>query len=362
MAPQSTSTATLIQNQLTAGKQELDCNHNDVSERVRHPAGISSTVKRPRNSGDMNERSRKLIRNCFSHLNTNLNVLVIGARGAGKSSLINSMNMSLTQEWKDRARYCPGRNHLLDECVMYHNKKAGGKVVFWDAMGFENINDEDHAVLILRYILEGRIPAKCIPCVLLMSKETIKKRYHRIVEANRRIDLVLYVSALNEEPQTSFMSNIARAINTSKHASVNRIPIVSVATKTDLIEDKLPLHDRLHEYSLENLITTQSFQQRPRRRRLPPVPEVVASTKLVDNYKCELEPWSDESANPSSMCSSPERDSQLLAVWREIISRTATCSGGDRRKRAYSAGAQSRPMCRCLPFRLDYMRLRSASF
>lgn len=129
--------------------------------------------------------------------------------------------MSLTQEWKDRARYCPGRNHLLDECVMYHNKKAGGKVVFWDAMGFEDIHDEDHAVLILRYILEGRIPAKCIPCVLLMSKETIKKRYHRIVEANRRIDLVLYVSALDEEPQTSFMSNIARAINTSKHASVN---------------------------------------------------------------------------------------------------------------------------------------------
>lgn len=140
----------------------------------------------------------------------------------GKSSLINSLNMSLTQEWKDRAKLCPGRNHLLDECVMYHNKRVGGKVVFWDAMGFENIYDEEHAVLVLRYILEGRIPAKCIPCVLLMSKEKIKKRYHHIVESNRRIDLVLYVSALDEEPNVQFMNNIARAINTSKLSSVNR--------------------------------------------------------------------------------------------------------------------------------------------
>lgn len=69
---------------MAAAKQDLDCNHNDVSERVRHPAGVAAaTVKRPLNSGDVNERSRKLIRNCFSHLNTNLNVLVIGARGAG---------------------------------------------------------------------------------------------------------------------------------------------------------------------------------------------------------------------------------------------------------------------------------------
>lgn len=131
------------------------------------------------------------------------------------------MNMALTQEWKDRAKYCPGRNHVIDECVMYHNKKAGGKVVFYDTRGFEDIHNDDHAVLILRYVLEGRIPAKCIPCVLLMSKETIKKRYHKIIEGHRRIDLVLNVAALNQEPQTRLMNLVDQAIRASKHTTVN---------------------------------------------------------------------------------------------------------------------------------------------
>ena len=133
--------------------------------------------------------------------------------------------MALTQEWIDRARYCPGRNHVIDQCVMYHHhaeKKTSnvGKVVFWDTRGFEDIHSAEHATLILRYVLEGRIPPKCIPCVLLMPKELIKKRYQKIVTSDRRIDLILNVSALDEEPQTRLMKIVQNAIGTSKYRCV----------------------------------------------------------------------------------------------------------------------------------------------
>lgn len=131
--------------------------------------------------------------------------------------------MALTQEWKDRAKYCPGRNHVIDPCVMYRDAKRSGrgKVVFWDTRGFEKIHDKEHAVLILRYVLEGRIAPKCIPCVLLMSKELIKKRYRKISAPERRIDLVLHTSSVCDEPQTDLMELIQEAVTASKINSVN---------------------------------------------------------------------------------------------------------------------------------------------
>ena len=42
-----------------------------------------SPLKKRSNLSERNERCRKIIRNCFSHLHTNLNVLVIGGNNAG---------------------------------------------------------------------------------------------------------------------------------------------------------------------------------------------------------------------------------------------------------------------------------------
>ena len=41
-------------------------------------------TKRPAANGDVNERSRKLIKSCFGNLRSNLNVLVIGPKESGK--------------------------------------------------------------------------------------------------------------------------------------------------------------------------------------------------------------------------------------------------------------------------------------
>ena len=133
------------------------------------------------------------------------------------------MNMALRQEWNDCAKYMPGRCHLLDECVLFNDKNTSSKVVFWDARGFEDIHDDEHAALILRYILEGRIKHKCIPCVLLMSKELIKKRYHRVEEPQRRrIDVILYVSDVTEKPSIRLMNLMERALNSSKQSFIKR--------------------------------------------------------------------------------------------------------------------------------------------
>jgi len=360
---------------------ENDSNNNNTctdKSPLQSPVNPSTTVQSTPDLNDIkvttkpvppvscqesNERNRNLIGSCFKHLSTNLNVLVIGSNNSGKTSLINSMNMAFHQEWKDRARYCPGRLHVIDECVVFRNRSRNSKVVFWDSRGFEDIHEDSHAVLILRYVLEGRIASKCIPCVLLMSKELIKKRYHRVVDPLRRIDLVLFVSDITQAPNRHLMGLVEQAISASKYSSIHNVPVLSVCTKTDSLTT-LPPSNQLNEYNLELL--------RCQRRQTASDDTAAAALKqvcgrrpvlLVDNYKCELEPFSDESLNPSEVQPCPERDARLLQVWKEIIQSTAACgaNGNDWRKRTYSPAR--RTTLGCLPFRFNYsgFRLRSAS-
>ena len=60
-------------------EKSLDCNNNDTSR--------DSGMKRPASAGDLNERCRKLIKSCFVTLTSNLNVLVIGSKGSGKTCI-----------------------------------------------------------------------------------------------------------------------------------------------------------------------------------------------------------------------------------------------------------------------------------
>ena len=50
-----------------------------------------------------------------------LNVLVIGPHDSGKTTLINSLLMSVTGDWSDRAPYGCGRRHNLAPVVLYEN-------------------------------------------------------------------------------------------------------------------------------------------------------------------------------------------------------------------------------------------------
>jgi len=361
MAPRNLGASVLEAYKDDSSEQQeniLDHNGNETSKpTIKKNTNVPKAFSRE----EINDKSRTIIQNCLSHLDTNLNVLVLGGKDAGKSSLINSMNMSLTKEWKDVAKLCPGRKHVIDECVLLRNRKINGKVTFWDARGFDEVHDDEQIALIIRYVLEGRIPSKCIPCVLLMSVELIKKRYHRVVEPHRRrIDLVLFVSDPTTTPCTRLLKLLQQAITSSKQTFINDVPVVSVVTKMD----KLAPGDSARsfsEYDFEhniysnceqchNAYTVSKGSDKNNNNNN------VFKVKKVSNYQCELEPWSDLSVDPSSMESCPELDTALLSIWKEIVTRTTAC-GGSRRKRNFSVSSKS-GFVGCLPFPKDFSRLK----
>lgn len=141
------------------------------------------------------------------------------------------------------------------------------------------------------------------------------------------------------------------------------IPILSVATKSDVLSERqlVAKMERLQEYDLGLKVEEQRQLNRSSRRKRHPTAPETSNTKVIINYCCELEPWSDESVDPSSIAPSPHLDTQLLSLWREIVTRTAASSGSSR-KRAFSTTTASRPISRCLPFPFPYSRLRSQSF
>ena len=61
------------------------------------------------------------IKSALKTITDPLNVLVIGPHDSGKTTLINSLLMSVTGDWSDRAPYGIGRSHNLGPVVLYEN-------------------------------------------------------------------------------------------------------------------------------------------------------------------------------------------------------------------------------------------------
>ena len=95
-------------------------------------------------------------------------------------------------------------------------------MVFYDTRGLEDIYEPDHAALVLRYILEGRIKHNFVPCVLLMNRDVIKKRYHNVCDLSRRINLVLFVSDVTQPANNKLMDLMCKAMYNSKVKNVKR--------------------------------------------------------------------------------------------------------------------------------------------
>lgn len=286
-----------------------------------------SQIEENNGTENLNGRLRKAVKNCLNGLTTNLNVLVIGGSQSGKTSLINSMNMALNQKWSDCAKYNPGRKHIIQECVLHTNKPdkqsqkqnhktKSSKVSFWDTRGFDGIYDNEHTSLILRYVLEGRIPPKCIPCVLLMSKEMIKKRYRGQSCPHRRIDLVLFVSDATAPPHTRLINMLIDSMQSSKIQVIKNVPIISVVTKAD---DKSVEDCSLNEYNLEmsRLKATDKHHS-----------DWIGLNKptRVDNYRHDFYSWDDKPMK-ENIVASPANDRVFLNIWREIVTYTWACGG-----------------------------------
>jgi len=302
----------------------FDKNNNQLDVNKKQPQVEESNGT----TESVNGRLRKAVKNCLNGLTTNLNVLVIGGSQSGKTSLINSMNMALNQKWSDCAKYNPGRKHIIQECVLHTNKPdkqsqkqnhktKSSKVSFWDTRGFDGIYDNEHTSLILRYVLEGRIPPKCIPCVLLMSKEMIKKRYRGQSCPHRRIDLVLFVSDATAPPHLRLINMLINSMQSSKIQVIKNVPIISVVTKAD---DKQAEGGSLNEYNLEmsRLRATDKHHSDWIGLNQP---------TRVDNYRHDFYSWDDKPMKATSVVASPANDRVFLNIWREIVTYTWACGG-----------------------------------
>lgn len=311
-------------------------------------------------------RDEYCIRSALKTITDPLNVLVIGPHDSGKTTLINSLLMSVTGDWSDRAPYGIGRSHNLGPVVLYENPdhhrrcrtrsdnsgryqkrhyhhdptwKRGqddpcGRVVMWDTRGFEKIYDDNHQALLLRYILEGRLQRENLQQALLLSDEICKKRYKNVVKDNQ-IDLILYVASAEERPDLKLFKALQKAKLDSKDEKARNCPILLTMTKLDLLpaSEQEELKQNIFFYHPESYALYDNGEFCPDESKLQKGFSSVLWNE-VHCYESQIDPQGDET-RPNAK--DPEKDKKLLKLFREIIDLSLTRVG---KKRTYSTSSK----------------------
>jgi len=311
-------------------------------------------------------RDEYCIRSALKTITDPLNVLVIGPHDSGKTTLINSLLMSVTGDWSDRAPYGIGRSHNLGPVVLYENPdhhrrcrtrsdnsgryqkrhyhhdptwKRGqddpcGRVVMWDTRGFEKIYDDNHQALLLRYILEGRLQRENLQQALLLSDEICKKRYKNVVKDNQ-IDLILYVASAEERPDLKLFKALQKAKLDSKDEKARNCPILLTMTKFDLLpaSEQEELKQNIFFYHPESYALYDNGEFCPDENKLQQGFSNVLWNE-VHCYESKIDPQGDET-RPNTK--DPEKDKKLLKLFREIIDLSLTRVG---KKRTYSTSSK----------------------
>lgn len=324
------------------------------------------------------------IRKALQYIADPLNVLVIGPHDSGKTTLINSLLMSVTGEWVDRAPYGTGRAHNLNPVVLYENPEHHrrhrtvsdannggyrprhrhfdptwkrscedpcGRVVMWDTRGFDTIHDEAHQALLLRYILEGRLHPSNLSQALLLPDEICKKRY-RAPMKDSQIDMILYVAAADERPNVNLFKAIIRAKEESKDEKAMKCPIMLVMTKFDLLDEveKAAVNDNIFfyhpsSYGFHGDVFSPDFDLQDE--------EVL--WKKVHCYESNLNPVIDrlEQNQPDE-----KKDEKLLKLFKDIIDYSLTPTG---KRRCSSSSSKIFHLARNTGQKLLSRRLRTIS-
>lgn len=75
----------MVQKDLKQAEKIVDENQNEVAPQMTEEERVEQACDvRARKVNEINERSRKIVQKIFRHLNTNLNVLVLGESESGK--------------------------------------------------------------------------------------------------------------------------------------------------------------------------------------------------------------------------------------------------------------------------------------
>lgn len=169
------------------------------------------------------------------------NVLVLGARNVGKSSLINSIWLAMTGESEERSppvgvTFHLGCHKLYGREAKYSRDRGvrlpGGSVNLWDTRGIHLVHDEEKVALILQYLLEGRLEKSFFHQALILPVDKIKARFHNTeVSTKKHWKAVIFVERKDADgkmqQQTERLGRILQlALSRSKFNSIKNLPVL----------------------------------------------------------------------------------------------------------------------------------------
>lgn len=183
------------------------------------------------------------IKRQFPELQGDHDVLVIGAHDVGKSSLINSLWLSMTGETEERSPPV-GKPYNFAAVPIYRRKATysaqsgirlnGGSLQFWDTRGFQKIHKVSTLATLFRFILEGRMPPSYFHQALMLEESKVIKNCRRIDISRANIyKAVVFIERENPtfemEVQTKKLADALRlGLARSKFHAVKTIPIIRV--------------------------------------------------------------------------------------------------------------------------------------
>merc|ERR1712183_343226 len=182
------------------------------------------------------------------------------------------------------------------------------------------------------------------------NHDVIKKRYHNVCDLSRRINLVLFVSDVTQPANNKLMDLMCKAMYNSKVKNVKHVPILSVVTKGDQLQEASFLNLNLQQYDL-NLAREKYFNK---------TKSFGSSASLNEE---SLDHITDLPAFEINPC--VKRDSGFLRIWREIITKSAKFEIPSElvdRRRAVSESVQTRNIGNSFNSCIPSFRLRINSY
>lgn len=212
------------------------------------------------------------IRKQLPHIFYVNNILVIGARDVGKSSLINSIWLAISGQNEECSPPVGVTFHLGPHTLYTRNSKynkdrgirfPGGTVQFCDTRGLHLIHEESKASLIIQYLLEGRMDRSFFHQALMQNEESLKHRFaHADVSPRKHYKAVIFVErkdATNAQlEQTERLARITlNALARSKYSNIRNLPVVRALNAAHDEVKQLGKNTRL----MSNVSSTDSLNE-----------------------------------------------------------------------------------------------------
>ncbi|XP_066297158.1 uncharacterized protein [Branchiostoma lanceolatum] len=247
------------------------------------------------------------VRDLIENTESELNILMVGRVGGGKSTLVNSAHMAVAQKWNEFAVSGKGaatnNTIYLTPIPMFERRYMKTPIddypetiKMWDFVGMENLEEESYITLI-GLTLEGRVPeGTCVPELLKLKTQQLEKKFPT-VDQKRRFHRVIMVCEADKDIPENLVKTVARS---AKTYDGRQVPIFVLFSKMD--RPVVP-----EEYAIRRQEALKAFQLEGNLERL-------FETSLYSDFNENCSRQRDKRFNRNE-----EIDSALLTMWRVLL-------------------------------------------